>query len=247
MEALASSNPMVRRRHKRGWLTFAESGGRPSKVGARSDPKTSSLPSKHFKDISRDACEAFRRTDDRANPAFCFVSARLSAIMPVRLGLTILFVVAGAVVAAACGDDDQGAGSSLTPTQTASPVSATPSPSMGVDEKPSAPPETPAGEEPTPGPAETPPPIATTGKRAPRVEDVPAFFAQFQNPPQDEMQCVYNPGTRVIDCSGSGLYAPDPPPTGQGIECFFMIADGKPAAARCEVASPQSTVYYDVR
>jgi len=219
----------------------------PVKVGARSDPKRSSLPSKHFKDISRDACEAFRRTDDRANPAFCFVSARLSAIMPVRLGLTILFVVAGAVVAAACGDDDQGAGSSLTPTQTASPVSATPSPSMGVDEKPSAPPETPAGEEPTPGPAETPPPIATTGKRAPRVEDVPAFFAQFQNPPQDEMQCVYNPGTRVIDCSGSGLYAPDPPPTGQGIECFFMIADGKPAAARCEVASPQSTVYYDVR
>jgi hypothetical protein len=76
---------------------------------------------------------------------------------------------------------------------------------------------------------------------------VPAFFAQFQNPPQDERQCAYNPGTRVIDCSIRGLYAPDPPPTGQGIECFFTMADGKPAAARCEVASPQSTVYYDVR
>ena len=159
-------------------------------------------------------------------------------------------VLALALAVSACGGDDQGEGTSPTPTRTAvaSRVPATPTPtSAGVDEKTPGPAETPDGGQVTPGPADTPPPTATTGKRAPRVEDVPAFFAQFQNPPQDERQCVYNSGTRVIDCSVRGVYAPDPPPVGQGIECFFMMADGNPAAARCEIATPQSTAYYDVR
>jgi len=169
--------------------------------------------------------------------------------MPVRLRLIIVLVLAVAAVAAACGGDDQGDGGSATPTRSAaaSRVSATPSPSAGVDQKTPGPAETPGGSELTPGPTETPPPVATTGKRAPKIEDVAAFFAQFTNPPQDERQCVYNPGTRVIDCSARGLYAPDPPPTGQGIECFFMTGDGNPAAARCEIASPQGTAYFDVR
>jgi len=168
--------------------------------------------------------------------------------MRLRLGVTIILGLAVAVLATACGDDDQGDGASATPTRTtaASRLSVTPSPSTGVDEKTPGPAETPGGGT-TPGPADTPPPVATTGKRAPKVEDVTAFFAQFQSPPQDERQCVYNPGTRVIDCSARGLFAPDPPPTGQGIECFFLMADGKPAAARCEIASPQGTAYYDVR
>jgi len=166
--------------------------------------------------------------------------------MPVRLGIIVPFIVM--VAATACGGDDEGVATSPTPTRTAiaSRVSATPSPSPGIDEKTPGPADTPDGE-PTAGLADTPPPVAVTGKPAPRIEDVPAFFAQFQNPPQDERQCVYNPGTRVIDCSARGVYAPDPPPTGQGIECFFMMADGNPAAARCEAASPQSTAYYDVR
>jgi len=161
----------------------------------------------------------------------------------------VLSVVAVSLYAGACGDDDKSAETTATPTRTAaaSRVSATPSASPGIDEKTPGPAETPGGGDLTPGPAETPPPVATTGKRAPRVEDVPAFFAQFQSPPQDERQCIYNPGTRVIDCSVRGVYAPDPPPTGQGIECFFMIADGVPAAARCEIAAPQGTTYYDVR
>jgi len=168
--------------------------------------------------------------------------------MPLRLGLTIVLLFTGVAVAAACGDDDQGDGASATPTRTAprSPLSPSVSPSPGTEEKTPGPAETPGGGT-TPGAADTPPPVATTGKRAPRVEDVTAFFAQFQNPPQDERQCVYNPGTRLIDCSVRGLYAPDPPPTGQGTECFFMMADGNPAAARCEIASPQGTAYYDVR
>ena len=167
--------------------------------------------------------------------------------MPLRLGLTIFVAVALAFLAAACGDDDQGDSTSPTATRTAATSrSDTPSPSAGVDDKTPGPAETPGGEA-TPGPAETAPPTATTGKRAPKIGDVAAFFAQFQNPPQDERQCAYNPGTRVIDCTARGIYAPDPPPGGQGIECFFMMADGSPAAARCEIASPQSTAYYDVR
>jgi len=161
--------------------------------------------------------------------------------------LTLFLVLAISLVVTACGDDDQSPETSPSPTRTvAAPLSAAPSPSAGVDEKPPGPAETPGGEA-TPGPAETPPPVASTGKRAPKIDDVAAFFAQFPNPPQDERQCVYNPGSRVIDCAVRGLYAPDPPPTGQGVECFFMTADGNPAAARCEIASPQSSAYYDVR
>jgi hypothetical protein len=168
-------------------------------------------------------------------------------MITVRLGVTVCAVLASALVVVACGDDDKGPETSPSPTLTvAASRSVTPSPSVGVDEKSPAPAETPGGEA-TPGPADTPPPIATTGKRAPKIDDVAAFFAQFPIPPQDERQCVYNPGNRVLDCAVRGLYAPDPPPTGQGVECFFMTADGNPAAARCEIASLQSTAYYDVR
>jgi hypothetical protein len=122
-----------------------------------------------------------------------------------------------------------------------------PSPSAtGADEKSTWPGDNPPPE-PTTGNVATSPPTATTGKRAPRIADVSAFFAQFSNPPQDERPCIYNPGTRVIDCAARGTFAPDPPPVGQGIECFFMTSGGNPAAIRCEIVDPQGTAYYDPR
>jgi hypothetical protein len=170
--------------------------------------------------------------------------AKLSVI--VRLTCWLGLVVALASAAVACGDDDESESKTETPTVTASSPTVAPSPSATQgDEKSTWPGDSPPPER-TPGNL-TVPPTATTGKRAPRVGDVGAFFAQFPNPPQDERQCVYNPGTRVIDCAGRASYAPDPPPAGQGIECFFMASAGNAAAIRCEIAEPQGTTYYDPR
>ena len=145
-----------------------------------------------------------------------------------------------------CGDDENSDSASPTATATGAATSAVPSPSVTQgDEKSTWPGDSPPPE-PTSGNA-TPPPTATTGKRAPGVGDVSAFFAQFSGPPQDERQCIYNPGTRVIDCAVRGMFAPDPPPVGQGIECFFMAANGEPASIRCEIADPQGTAYFDPR
>lgn len=150
-----------------------------------------------------------------------------------------------AAVALACGDDDDG-GDDSSPTRTSA-ASRTASPSPGgSDEKTPGPDESPDGGE-TPVNTASPPPTGTGGTPAPRIQDVTAFFAQFPSPPEDERLCAYNLGTRLIDCSDRGVFAPDPPPVGQGTECYLMVSGGNPAALRCQVAEPQGTFYYDAR
>jgi hypothetical protein len=168
--------------------------------------------------------------------------------MRAALRLAFLCVILLSGLALACGDDDDDDDSdgTTTPTPAASRLTSTPRPTDG-DEKTPGPSEDPDGGEETPRDTSTPPPTATTGTPAPRIEDVSTFFAQFPTPPQDERQCAYNPSTRVIDCSDRGLYAPDPPPVGQDIQCFFMASGGNPAVVRCEIAEPQGAAYYDVR
>lgn len=157
----------------------------------------------------------------------------------VALGLALLFSACG-------GDDDGDATPTPTPTRTPTASAATSTPASTGDVKTPGPDETPdAGQ--TPGITASPPPIGVGGKRAPRVQDVAAFFAQFPSAPQDERQCVYNPSTRLVDCSDRGVYSPDPPPVGQDIQCFLMAADGNPVVIRCEIADPQGSAYYDVR
>lgn len=155
--------------------------------------------------------------------------------------LACVALLAGLLAACGDGDDDDDA----TPTRTASIVTATPG--DGGDEKTPGPSESPDGGGETPVDTSTPPPTATTGTAAPRVQDVSAFFAQFPSPPQDERQCAYNPSTRVIDCATRGLFAPDPPPAGQDIQCYLMVSGGNPAVIRCEIAEPQAAAYYDAR
>jgi hypothetical protein len=149
-----------------------------------------------------------------------------------------------------CGGDDDG-GSTDTPTGTTSPRTRTPartsSSASPTDDDLKSPPPDETANSGSPGITPTIPPTASTGKRAPRVQDVSAFFAQFPSAPQDERQCVYNPSTRLIDCSDRAQYAPDPPAVGQGIECFLMASGGSPVVVRCEIADPQGTAYYDVR
>jgi hypothetical protein len=169
--------------------------------------------------------------------------------MPVASRLVIVTTLGVLGLVAGCGGDDNG-DSTGTPTRTATPTPRR----TGTGDAAS-----PTGDEKSPGPDEspddggtpvvsgTPPPTGVGGMPAPRVEDVSAFFAQFPSPPQDERSCVYNPSTRLIDCAGRGVYAPDPPPVGQGIECYLMTSDGNPVVVRCEVADPQATAYYDVR
>ena len=148
----------------------------------------------------------------------------------------------------ACGDEDNGDGNGdATPTRTtAGSRTVTPSP-IDSDLKTPGPDETPDGGGGTPVDTGTPPPTGVGGTPAPRIEDISSFFAQLPSPPQDERQCSYNPSTRLIDCSDRGIYAPDPPPAGQDIQCFLMTVSGNPVVVRCEIAEPQGAAYYDVR
>jgi hypothetical protein len=165
--------------------------------------------------------------------------------MPCASRLCLLVALGlGALFSACGGDDDGDATPTPTPTPTASPATDTPT-STG-DVKTPGPDESPDSGQ-TPAITETPPPTGVGGTPAPRVQDVSTFFAQFPSPPQDEKQCVYNPSTRLIDCSDRGVWAPDPPPVGQDIQCFLMVADGSPVVIRCEVADPPGSAYYDVR
>jgi hypothetical protein len=160
------------------------------------------------------------------------------------LRLCLFAIVLLVILVLACGgDDDDESEPTPTRTATASRITATPSPG-GSDEK-----TPPPGESPGETPVDTGAPLtpATSGTPAPQVEDVAAFFAQFSSPPEDERRCVYTPSSRVIDCSDRGQYAPDPPPGGQGNECFLMAVSGSPVALRCEAADPQLTTYYDIR
>ena len=167
------------------------------------------------------------------------------AVMLRRRLLLALFA-ALALSAFACGNDDNGDKPSPSASaRTATPrVSETPTPN---DAKTPGASETPISQETPTASAQTPPPTASQGTPAPLIENVPAFFAQFQTTPQDERMCAYNPSTRAIDCSGRGLYAPAPPPVGQGIDCFLMTVDQAPVAIRCEIVAPQGTTYYDIR
>jgi hypothetical protein len=146
----------------------------------------------------------------------------------------------------ACGGDDDGDATG-TPTRTSTTQAETRTPESTGDEKTPGPDETPDGGTATPVDTSTPPPTGIGGKAAPRVENVSDFFAQFRAPPEDERQCVYNPSTRLIDCSDRGVYAPDPPAVGQGIECYLMVTEANAVVVRCEIADPQGTAYYDVR
>ncbi len=161
--------------------------------------------------------------------------------------LACLLLLAGLVLACG-GDDDDGDGDgNATPTRTTT-ASRTVTPSAtSPDEKTPGPDETPDGGSQTPVDTATPPPTGVGGTPAPRIEDVSSFFPQLPSPPQDERLCPYNLGTRLIDCSDRGVYAPDPPPVGQGIECYLMVSGGNPAVLRCEIVEPQNTAYYDAR
>jgi len=163
--------------------------------------------------------------------------------MPRASRLCLLVALGLAFFFSACGGDDNG---DATPTPTPTASRATGTPASTGDVKTPGPDESPDGAQ-TPAITETPPPTGVGSTPAPRVQDVSAFFAQFPSPPQDERQCVYNPSMRLIDCSDRGVWAPDPPPVGQDIQCFLMVVDGSPAVIRCEIADPQGSAYYDVR
>jgi hypothetical protein len=166
--------------------------------------------------------------------------------MPVapRISLLVAFALASLVLT--CGGDDDGDATGA-PTRTTTAARPTRTPETTGDVTTPGPDETPDGGTETPVDTSTPPPTGIGGKAAPRVENVSDFFAQLPSPPQDERPCIYNPSTRLIDCSDRGVYAPDPPAVGQGIECYLMVTEGNPAVVRCEIADPQGTEYYDVR
>lgn len=151
----------------------------------------------------------------------------------------------------ACGDDDSEDNASATPTR--SPArSRTATPSMATAPAPSptdSAEKTPLPEETDQPPIDTgtPPPPAEQGRQAVEPADTAAFLAQFQGRTVVDENCAYNPSTRVTSCGERGLYAVNPPLSGQDITCMIGIVDGNPEYIRCTSAEPVHTKYYDIQ
>ncbi len=167
--------------------------------------------------------------------------------MPRSLVAALLALALMATVAACGGDDDADSG---TPTGGGT-VTGTAQPSS--DGSPTASPlkETPpAGGSQTPGTASgvpTAPPVAGEGTPAVQPQDADQFLATFAGKEVDYQPCAYNPTTALTNCAGLGVYAIDPPITGQDITCTLLVVENVPKAIQCQSAEPPQTRYYEVK
>lgn len=169
-----------------------------------------------------------------------------------KLTIALLGAIALLVMAVACGDDDNG-DTDASPTETASTASARPSPTKDGATSPtgSGGDKTPSGETPdetTPAPTEAgpQPTPASVGTPATVIEDPNYFSDKYPDQSFDESECVFSPVTYVATC-GSDKYAPNPPLTGQDIQCFLWSVDGTPVAIRCTSQEPLLTIYYEIQ
>jgi hypothetical protein len=147
----------------------------------------------------------------------------------------------------ACGDDDDDDGeettsASATATKDASPSATTSDDKETPTDEPSVTPA-PQGGDITP----TAPPVNPNGTRAVEPPDANAFIAQFQGQQIDYRSCAYNPMTALVNCPGSGVFAIDPPITGQDISCELWVVVGGAVAISCQSAEPLQTRYYDIQ
>jgi hypothetical protein len=169
---------------------------------------------------------------------------------PSALLLLCLFALAAV---AACGGDDEENGEAGTPTPAVSPAPGPPSPEPTPE--PTLPPDdddkpTPVngenGEPPPTQPAPSPQDPAGEGIPVTAPAEQAAFLERFEGQEVAQQACPYNPATRLADCAGYAVYAPDPPLAGQDISCFVLIVNGEPAALRCTSQEPLETLYYEI-
>jgi len=169
-----------------------------------------------------------------------------------KLTIALLAALALLVMAVACGGDDDGNGDTASPTETAGTASARPSPTEdGAASPTGGGDKTPSGETPdevTPAPTETgsQPTPAAEGTPATVIEDPNYFSDKYPDQSFDESACAFSPVTYVVTC-GSDKYAPNPPLTGQDVQCFLWSADGTPVAIRCTSQEPLLTIYYEIQ
>ena len=168
--------------------------------------------------------------------------------------LIAICIVLGLIVTAltACGgDDDAGSGSPTSSGDTL--VTPSTKPTGGGQATASPAKETPpAGGSQTPNPGggsgvPTAPPAASEGTPAVQPEDADEFLATFAGKSVDYQPCAYNPTTALTNCAGLGVYAIDPPITGQDINCTLLVVEAVPTAIQCQSAEPPQTRYYEVK
>lgn len=173
--------------------------------------------------------------------------------MPRLRLLLAALLIALAVLAIACGDDDDG--SSATPSDgtnvTASPGDGDPTPSGGDDGDETTPPDdkTPIG---TSDGNDGGQPTDATSDATPAAGGVPAvqqpnyqdwLAENYPNVSPEEDDCVYNPATVLATCDGTD-YAVDPPLGGEDISCFTQNVNNEAVALRCTSQVPLTTIYY---
>jgi len=155
------------------------------------------------------------------------------------------------LLALACGGGDDSSGvsvSTISPTKrpAATPISGTPIVSEKTPEKPAPTAEPSEAPTPTPGPPTERPTPAAVGIPAVAPADAAAFLAQFDGKPVVQEQCIYNPASVTTNCA-RGLFAIDPPITGQDITCWLLIIEGTPRAIQCLSQEPLQTSVYEIK
>lgn len=169
--------------------------------------------------------------------------------MPIRLVAIAALFCALLVAAVACGDDD-GGGSTPTPTaagsETSEPSATEPgeTPTDG-DEKTPGNDETPDKE--TPGTAGTPATPGTGGTPAIAPADQTAFIAQFAGATIEHIDCPYDPGTLIAHCGADGEYAVDPPLGGQDVTCLLGLVEDEPVYVNCMSHVPLQSIFYEIQ
>ena len=164
--------------------------------------------------------------------------------------LALLAALAIALLAVACGDDDDG----TTPTGGETPAGTKPSSTGDAQETPAnGDLKTPVDQ--TPGPGETLGPSDTGPRATPAIEGTPApfledpnafFSSKYPGVSPNESDCDFNPVTFVVTCDGS-KYAVDPPLQGQDVTCALLSVEDNPVVVRCTSQDPLQSIYYEIQ
>jgi hypothetical protein len=170
-----------------------------------------------------------------------------------KLIVALLAALAFAVLAVACGGDDDGGDS--TPTGSGTTASAKPSGTAEADVTPTdADGKTPSND--APGGDETPAPTGTGPRPTPAAEGTPATFLadpsgflseNYPGKSTIDVACAFSPVTVLVTCPEFGKFAVDPPMTGQDISCYVLTIEDEPVLVRCSSQEPLQSAYYEIQ
>lgn len=147
------------------------------------------------------------------------------------------------LAAIACGSDDKTPAATVATSVAGRTASATPG-----DQKTPGPSDTGEATPVTSGSNnETPRATAPFGTPAVHPADEDAFLKQFEGVPVIQEPCTYDPAFALTTCPNRGLYAVDPPLTGQDITCALLVVNNVPKGVQCHSAQPLETRNYEIK